>query len=84
MDFTSAPLHAPLEIAGHPVLSLWLALSEPDAAVFAYPSEVEADGTVRYVTEGSCAPSIAPRRHARARVPDEEQATMLELPTSTG
>ena len=41
-----------LEIAGHPVVSLWLASSEPDAAVFAYLSEVEADGTSRYVTEG--------------------------------
>jgi len=50
--FTSAPLDAPLEIAGHPVVSLWLAASEPDAAVFVYLSEIEADGTVRYVTEG--------------------------------
>ena len=41
-----------LEIAGHPVVSLWLASSEPDAAVFVYLSEVEADGTSRYVTEG--------------------------------
>jgi uncharacterized protein len=51
-SFTTAPLDAPLEIAGHPVVSLWLASSEPDAAVFVYLSEVEADGTVRYVTEG--------------------------------
>ncbi|WIM09801.1 CocE/NonD family hydrolase [Enhydrobacter sp.] len=50
--FTSEPLAEALEMAGHPVLSLWLASSEPDAAVFAYLSEVEADGTVRYVTEG--------------------------------
>ena len=33
-------------------MSLWLASSEPDAAVFVYLSEVEADGTSRYVTEG--------------------------------
>jgi uncharacterized protein len=52
LSFTTAPLAGPLEIAGHPVLSLWLASSEPDAAIFAYLSEVEADGTVRYVTEG--------------------------------
>ncbi|MCX7365973.1 MAG: CocE/NonD family hydrolase [Alphaproteobacteria bacterium] len=52
LGFTTPPLDAPLEIAGHPVLSLWLSCSEPDAAVFAYLSEVEADGTVRYVTEG--------------------------------
>jgi len=51
-SFTSAPLDGPLEIAGHPVLSLWLSSSEPDAAIFAYLSEVEADGTSRYVTEG--------------------------------
>jgi uncharacterized protein len=50
--FTSAPLGQPVEIAGHPVVSLWLASSEPDAAIFVYISEVEADGTARYVTEG--------------------------------
>ncbi|HYC64137.1 MAG TPA: CocE/NonD family hydrolase C-terminal non-catalytic domain-containing protein, partial [Reyranellaceae bacterium] len=37
---------------GHPVLSLWLASSEPDAAIFAYLTEIDADGTPRYVTEG--------------------------------
>ena len=51
-SFTGEPLAAPLEIAGHPVVSLWLASSEPDASVFVYLSEVEADGTSRYVTEG--------------------------------
>jgi putative CocE/NonD family hydrolase len=51
-SFTSSPLEEALEIAGHPVVSLWLASSEPDAAVFVYLSEVEADGTSRYVTEG--------------------------------
>ena len=52
LSFTTEPLAAPLEIAGHPVVSLWLASSEPDAAVFVYLSEVETDGTARYVTEG--------------------------------
>jgi putative CocE/NonD family hydrolase len=51
-SFTGEPLAEPLEIAGHPVVSLWLASSEPDASVFVYLSEVEADGTSRYVTEG--------------------------------
>jgi putative CocE/NonD family hydrolase len=50
--FTSSALDAPVEIAGHAVLSLWLASSEPDAAIFVYLSEIEADGTARYVTEG--------------------------------
>ncbi|HZP99909.1 MAG TPA: CocE/NonD family hydrolase [Reyranella sp.] len=52
LSFTTPPLDEALEIAGHPVVSLWLASSEPDAAVFAYLSELEADGDVRYVTEG--------------------------------
>ncbi len=52
LSFETEQLAHPLEIAGHPVISLWLASSEPDAAVFAYLSEVEADGNVRYVTEG--------------------------------
>jgi len=52
LSFTTDALAEPLEIAGHPVVSLWVASSEPDAAVFAYLSEIEADGTVRYVTEG--------------------------------
>jgi putative CocE/NonD family hydrolase len=52
LSFTTPPLESALEIAGHPVVSLWLASSEPDAAVFVYLSEVEADGTARYVTEG--------------------------------
>jgi putative CocE/NonD family hydrolase len=50
--FTTAPLEAELEIAGHPVVSLWLTSTEPDAAVFVYLSEVESGGAVRYVTEG--------------------------------
>ena len=34
------------------MLTLFLACSEPDAAIHAYLSEEEPDGTVRYVTEG--------------------------------
>jgi uncharacterized protein len=52
LSFTGPALDRDLEIAGHPVVSLWLSSSEPDAAVFAYLTEVEADGTARYVTEG--------------------------------
>ena len=52
LSFTSPPLDRALEVAGHPVVSLWLASNEPDAALFVYLAEVEADGTSRYVTEG--------------------------------
>ncbi|MGH7209949.1 MAG: CocE/NonD family hydrolase, partial [Acetobacteraceae bacterium] len=50
--FASAPLAQDATLAGHAVLTLCFASSEPDAAIHAYLSEVEADGTVRYVTEG--------------------------------
>jgi uncharacterized protein len=39
-------------LSGHPVLTLQLACSEPDAAVHAYLEDVAPDGTTRYVTEG--------------------------------
>ena len=35
------------------MLSLWIASSEPDAALHVYLSEEEPDGRVRYVTEGA-------------------------------
>jgi putative CocE/NonD family hydrolase len=50
--YTSPPLERDSEVSGHVVADLYLASSEPDTAVFVYLSEVEADGTVRYVTEG--------------------------------
>ena len=43
---------ADIELAGHAVLTLHLAASEPDAALHVFLSEEEPDGTVRYVTEG--------------------------------
>lgn len=51
-SFTSAPLRAAGELAGHVVADLWVSSSEPDAALFVYLTEVEADGRERYVTEG--------------------------------
>jgi len=52
LSYTSAPLVADAEMSGHAIADLWVASSEGDASVFVYLSEVEADGTVRYVTEG--------------------------------
>ena len=52
LRYTSPPLARDVEVSGHPVVTLWVECSEGDAAVFAYLSEVEADGRVRYVTEG--------------------------------
>lgn len=52
LSFTSAALEADRELAGHALGDIWLSSSEPDAALFVYLAEVEADGTERYVTEG--------------------------------
>lgn len=52
ISWETAPFLFALDIAGHPILTLDLALDTPDAAVFVYLSEVERDGTERYVTEG--------------------------------
>ena len=50
--YTSAPLRHPLPLAGHALLTLWLAADQPDAALHVYLEEVEAGGRCRYVTEG--------------------------------
>jgi putative CocE/NonD family hydrolase len=50
--YTSETLDADRELSGHAIANLWISSSEPDAAVFVYLSEVEADGRCRYVTEG--------------------------------
>lgn len=52
LRYDSGPLTRDVEMSGHPVVTLWVESSEGDAAVFVYLSEVEADGRVRYVTEG--------------------------------
>jgi putative CocE/NonD family hydrolase len=52
LSWTSAPLDQAGMLAGHAVLTVCLAADKKDCAVHAYLSEVEADGTVRYVTEG--------------------------------
>ena len=52
LSYASAPLESAAELAGHGLADLWLSSSEPDLALFVYLTEVEADGTERYVTEG--------------------------------
>jgi uncharacterized protein len=52
LSYTSAPLTSAMELAGHGLADLHLASNEPDLALFVYLSEIEADGTERYVTEG--------------------------------
>jgi putative CocE/NonD family hydrolase len=50
--YDSAPFAQDTELSGHVIADLMVASSEPDASILCYVSEVEAHGTVRYVTEG--------------------------------
>jgi putative CocE/NonD family hydrolase len=49
---TSAPLTRDLEVTGQAVVTLHLAVSREDAALFVYLTDVAPDGTARYVGEG--------------------------------
>ena len=51
--FDSAPFEAAMEIAGDPVLNLYLASATADPAIFAYLELVAPDGRVSYLTEGT-------------------------------
>lgn len=53
LHYTSAPLAEPVELTGHAVAQLMVASSETDAALYLYLTEVLADGSCRYVTEGA-------------------------------
>lgn len=52
LTYTSAPLTVDTEITGHPVVSLYVASTEPDGAFFVYLEDVDPHGVVRYITEG--------------------------------
>ncbi len=52
LTFTSEPLPADLHVAGFPVVSLRLATSGSDGAIYAYLEDVAPHGEATYVTEG--------------------------------
>lgn len=52
LAFTSEPYGKEIELVGHAVVTLRIASSEGDASVFAYLSEVDADGRSWYLSEG--------------------------------
>lgn len=52
LNYTSESLDEPPTVTGHIVVSMDLISSEPDASLFVYVTEIEADGAHRYVTEG--------------------------------
>jgi hypothetical protein len=52
LTYTSPPLDRDTEIAGHPVVTLYVSSTEPDCAFYAYLEDVDEQGHVTYVTDG--------------------------------
>jgi len=52
LNYSSPPLAGSLNIAGHPLVDIWISCSERDAAFFIYLTEVQDDGVEQYITEG--------------------------------
>ncbi len=53
LTFTTRPLPTNVEVAGHPVVHLWLITDAPDLDVFVYLEEVDDKGNSTYITEGN-------------------------------
>jgi len=53
LTYTTAPLEAPVQVIGHPVVHLSLRTDAPDLDLFVYLEEVDEDGNSTYVTEGN-------------------------------
>lgn len=51
--FSTAQLTENIEVTGHPVISLFMTSSVPDVGVFAYLQDVDENGKVYNITEGS-------------------------------
>jgi len=51
-SYATPPLEEDLEIAGHPLVALWLRARGIDGAIFLYLEEEDKDGRIHYVTEG--------------------------------
>ena len=76
------PAGARVEMSGHPVVTLWVASSEGDAAVFVYLSEVEADGRVSLRHRGRAAGPPPPGgARADVRAPDLARIEPSAAPT---
>lgn len=50
--YTSAALDHPLEVTGHPVVTLFVSSTARDGTFFVYLEDLDTDGRIAYVTEG--------------------------------
>jgi uncharacterized protein len=55
LTFTSEPLPADVHVLGFPVVTMRLATTGTDGAVYVYLEDVDPDGDVSYLTEAACA-----------------------------
>ena len=53
LTYTTPPLQTAVQVAGHPVVHVWLRSDSPDLDVFAYLEEVDSHGNSTYITEGN-------------------------------
>lgn len=51
--YTSLPLEEDLEITGNPIITLYLASTHEDGAIFVYLEDVDDKGNVTYITDGN-------------------------------
>ena len=52
LTYTSRPLSEEVEIAGYPVVTLYVTSTEEDGAFYVYLEDVDEEGLVTYITEG--------------------------------
>lgn len=52
LTYTSAPVDRPVEVTGHPVVTLFLTSTASDGTFFVYLEDVDERGRTAYVTEG--------------------------------
>jgi putative CocE/NonD family hydrolase len=53
LTYTTPPLDAPVDVAGHPIVYLWLSTDAPDLDAFVYLEEVDVNANSTYVTQGN-------------------------------
>ena len=58
LTYTSPTLTEALNIAGHPIVHLWLSTYAPDLDVFVYLEQVDGKGNSTYITEGELRSSL--------------------------
>ena len=51
--YVTEPAAAPFDIVGHPIVTLYVSASAPDADVFVYLERITEDGEAQYLTEGN-------------------------------